>query len=429
MGLFYDYLRRERSLYRAWQHVRSSAENSSNERTLAQVSAIDDRLPSVVRGLSARLSRGTFKFSQADGVLKDRAKRLKEGKSPRPIVVSVLIDRIVQRSILDALQPSKQEKRYASLGCIEEANNSYFSIGGTVGGGVETGIERLLDTIKQGNFYFFKSDISSFFTRIPHSEVCDIILNETGDEEIHGIFSSAIKVELANKDILAEYLDLFPHSGIGFAQGSSLSAFAGNLLLNQFDKFMNSGNTRMFRYIDDIVILGRSNEDVQKAKKDAINYLKRYDMGLYAPGTDRKKADEGHIRNGLLHLGCKITGTQVEPDKDAKQRILMKLRTTIQNAKKSILSLGESNAKRHKCQLAYYQSLSRLDRQIHGWGKSYRFITNRLPFAQIDKEVDLLLQEYQEWFFAQIAFADSKCKRRILGVTLLQDLPTATKRN
>jgi hypothetical protein len=289
MGLFYDYLRRERSLYRAWQHVRSSAENSSNEKTLTQVRAIEDHLPSVVRGLSGRLSRGTFKFSPAQGVLKDKAKRLKEGKSPRPIVVAMLTDRIVQRSILDALQPSRQEERYSSLGCIAEANTSYFSIGGTVGGGVETGIERLLDTIKQGYLYFFKSDISSFFTCIPHGEVGDIILSATGDKEIHDIFQTAVKVELSNKDILAEYLDLFPHSGIGFAQGSSLSAFAGNLLLNQFDKVMNSGNTRMFRYIDDIVILGRSNEDVQRAKKDAINYLKRYDMSLYIPGTDRKK--------------------------------------------------------------------------------------------------------------------------------------------
>jgi hypothetical protein len=150
-------------------------------------------------------------------------------------------------------------------------------------------------------------------------------------------------------------------------------------------------------------------------------------MGLYIPGTDRKKADEGHVRNGLLHLGCQITGTQVEPDRDAKQRILIKLRHPIQGGKHSITNLAEDNAKRHKCQVAYYQSLVRIDRQIHGWGKSYRFITNRLPFAHMDKEVDLLLQQYQEWFFGQIAFADSKCKRRILGITLLQDLPLSTR--
>ena len=44
----------------------------------------------------------------------------------------------------------------------------------------------------------------------------------------------------------------------------------------------------MFRYIDDIVILGKCNEDVQRAKRDAIYYLKRFDMGLYQVGKDKE---------------------------------------------------------------------------------------------------------------------------------------------
>jgi hypothetical protein len=103
MGVFYNYLKRRGNLYRAWQHVRSSAKNSSNEKTIDQLREFDDQLPSKIQGISGQLAIGKYKFSSADGVLKDKKKREKEGRSPRPVVVALLRDRIVQRTILDAL--------------------------------------------------------------------------------------------------------------------------------------------------------------------------------------------------------------------------------------------------------------------------------------------------------------------------------------
>ena len=254
MGLFYDHIKRPRSIYHAWQHVRVSARKSSNEKTQDYLAEIEENLPSEIQSICSYLSDRTYPFSAAHGILKDKRNREREGKSPRPVVVAMLRDRIVQRTILESLQPSVKELRYAHLGRIEHANKPDFSIGGVKGGGVENGIKQIISAISNGYTYFYKSDIIAFFTCISHDDVCSFILQQTKDDEIVSIFRKAVTVEIDNKDELTKYLDLFPHDGVGFAQGSSLSAFAGNILLLDFDQQMNSGSTKMFRYIDDIIM-------------------------------------------------------------------------------------------------------------------------------------------------------------------------------
>ena len=54
------------------------------------------------------------------------------------------------------------------------------------------------------------------------------------------------------------FLSLFPNETIGVAQGSALSALAGNIALREFDAEMNSRGLVCVRYIDDFMLLGGS---------------------------------------------------------------------------------------------------------------------------------------------------------------------------
>jgi hypothetical protein len=69
--------------------------------------------------------------------------------------------------------------------------------------------------------------------------------------------------------------------------------------------------------------------------------------------------------------------------------------------------------------------LTKIDRQLHGWANSYRFVSNRLPFLQLDGKGDEILSEYEQWFFARIVHVDKRTKRRVLGITLLHDVHLA----
>jgi hypothetical protein len=120
------------------------------------------------------------------------------------------------------MSPTRPSLKFAILICaILAINTSKFSVGGTADGGVPIAIGRVVAALNEGQTHFFKSDIAAFFTAIPHKPVVEIIRRETGDNEFADFFARAVVTELANKDQLAEFFDIFPHDGIGVPQGSS----------------------------------------------------------------------------------------------------------------------------------------------------------------------------------------------------------------
>jgi hypothetical protein len=71
----------------------------------------------------------------------------------------------------------------------------------------------------------------------------------------------------------------------------------------------------------------------------------------------------------------------------------------------------------------YAQTLVRIDRKLRGWGDAYRFVSNRVAFAQIDSEAGRMLDQFQGWFARQYRTADERTRRRISGIALLSDTP------
>ena len=86
---------------------------------------------------------------------------------------------------------------------------------------------------------------------------------ETNDEDLIALFRTALDVHLANKDELVGYAQLFPSGGIGVAQGSSLSAFASNVLLYDLDHELNELGVTAVRYIDDIFIVSKTEKSTR----------------------------------------------------------------------------------------------------------------------------------------------------------------------
>ncbi len=68
----------------------------------------------------------------------------------------------------------------------------------------------------------------------------------------------------------------------------------------------------------------------------------------------------------------------------------------------------------------------RIDNKVRGWGDAYAFVSNRLPFAQMDRKIGRILDDFHHWC-ARIRRDRSHSERaRILGVALLQDTPAHT---
>jgi RNA-directed DNA polymerase len=281
---------------------------------------------------------------------------------------------------------------------------------------VPKAIKLVMQSLNEGYCIYFKSDIASFFTKVPHAEIKRFIDFECDDPDFSGMVEKALSIQLKNEGDLKEYLRLFPTDEIGVPQGSALSALAGNIFLHEVDILMKSQpDIRFIRYIDDIMILGKTNEAVQSARSSLQRELRRRNLTLYDPSTHPTKAASGHSRNGFDYLGCSIELNHIAPAKTTKVKIIDKVEAEIRIAKANIAEILASNSQTRGKQTAYVQSLANIDEIIRGWANSFRFANNRLPFLQIDRAVSESVRTFGLWF-RSMNILDSGQRMRALGI-------------
>jgi RNA-directed DNA polymerase len=421
--IFFKRLCSRANLFAAWRHVRSRAQKSESRDIRNAAEDFDAHAFSNLQSIQSKLVAKTFAFPPAEGILKDKRKRESQGKRPRPIVLSDIRSRVVQRALLQCLQPDEDDNELSTrIGAIKQVNESQVNFGGTPSGGVPRAIHRAVSLMNSGHQIFYKSDIGSFFTQVPHGEVARVIFKEIQDEAFVEFFRNGLNVELKNTEQLGKYLDLFPDNEIGVPQGSSLSAFAGNVFLHEVDTmFREMEGVSLIRYVDDVVLLGDSNDAVQRIKAKFTKEPRHRWLSLYDPGSAPDKASEGHVRTGLEYLGCVIRPHHVEPSKKAKTSLLGKVDKKIQESKFNIEKLLANDKLARKNEPTFAQSLSEIDSTVRGWANSFRFVNNRLAFSQLDRQIHQRISDYRTWL-SNLPMASESQRHRILGVFQTHDV-------
>lgn len=414
MGKVEFSVRRIDNLYRAWTAVRSNVNASGHDRFKAEVKQISENpIPHLGR-IQEHLQTRRFVFAGQHGIVKSKS----TGKK-RPIVVAPIDNRIVQRAILNVLQ-SEDDRIMPLLGRIPSALRTSTSVGGIPKRGVGYGIMLVNEAIKSGATHYLRSDIRDFFTKVPKHAVVNFVRKQTSDDEFANLFERAMSTELVNADEIKDYLYLFPIEDVGVPQGSSLSAFSGNVVLHNFDVQLNGRNITTIRYIDDFVILGPSERAVKKAFSSATCALGSIGMTAYSPDGNSEKARCGTITEGFDFLGCSVRTNGVAPSRKARMNLLEDIRHTLSSAIQSVETYASSGEARRAGD-AFAQTICRVDRKIRGWGDAFSFSTDRLPFDQMDKEIDELLLEFRGRTNQALRRTTQDGKRRALGVALLAD--------
>ena len=405
------------NLYRSFTIVRSNVYASGRAEFKLEVQKISENPIPYLRRIQTDLKKSQFKFEQQKGITKK-----KSGGKVRPIVVSPIRNRVVQRAILNVLQ-SENSWITTLLGEIPAALRTATSVGGIPDRGVSCGINLVSQSIKGEAKYYLRSDIRDFFTKIPKLQVIEFVGEQTNEEKFSNLFGRAMGTELENANEIKEWLHLFPLDDVGVPQGSSLSAFAGNVILRRFDKELNERGITTVRYIDDFVILGKSERVVRSAFSSASLILNGFGMKVYDPDDDSDKSKIGRISDGFEFLGCSIQTNGVAPSRNSTQNLLSNLESTLATGIKEMngfISSGEAR----RAEEAYAQVLVRADRIIRGWGDAFSFANSRLRFSQIDEKIDELLRSFRGRARRIFERADGNVvKRRAFGIALLRDTP------
>lgn len=391
------------NLLRAWLRVRANGMQSESARTRREVEVFADEAELNLSRLYRKLQRGKFAFSKAIGVPLQRP-----GKSPRPIVIASVEDRIVQRSILNVVQKIESVSQYVKLPT---------SFGGIERRGVPQAIEYLIRRIQEDGFsYYARSDILNFFQGIPKDTVIQKLRDLIGEHPAFLKFiREAMDVELRNLDELGAHWSLFPSRSIGVAQGGCLSPLLGNMLLHDFDIQLNGRGIACFRYIDDFIILGKDRTSVMKAYKSAHALLAKHGLSAHEPEPGSTKASAGTISDGFEFLGCKVIPGLISPNSKSRQRLLQNIRSRFDQSKR-YLRICEQ-ARRHD--LSFVKTMLDVNYSLLNWGNQYSFCNDKTALATLQTEVNALVYDYLSFFRATVRTTNETQLFRSLGMHLL----------
>lgn len=411
MGRLFEKATERGSLRNAWHRIRSNGSSSLSGETRVAIEMFGRDVERNLYKIQKRLREGTFEFEPQKGVLKKKA----NGKH-RGIVMASVQNRIVERAWLDCLQ--------SHCAFVKGVINQPTSIGGVPNRSVPHGLKLIRDAFEDGKAFYVRSDISGFFDGIPRDRVLAKIESEVNDQRFIQVLRAATSVVLSNEKALGEDRRLFPIDDHGVAQGSPLSPLFGNILLNEFDVQLNDREIVCVRFIDDFVLLGKTESAVVKSFHSAQRMLQSFGLACHDPfssSSSREKAESGRIEAGFVFLGYDLRPGLLQPSRRARDKLLKKVRECLSVGRSSIREANKaSNMEENRQRYAQTQTL--LDKIVRGWGDAFAYGNAPSTTENLDLLINQEIEDFRNWFSRQIASEDWKVRRRLGGISLLSDI-------
>lgn len=205
---------------------------------------------------------------------------LKEEKI-REVSLYAMRDKVIQQSL--ALELNRIYEPLFSRGTYAYRAN-YSSL---------NAIADITSQITKGKYlYFMKLDIQKFFDNVDTDILFAILRKKIVEKEV---------LSLIKKQLIVKYLN---DSGElcekkkGIYQGSGIAPVLSNIYLMEFDQMLANEPAFFIRYSDDILILTRSKEEMQRLSQKISVYMEKLRLSL-----NETKCSQGRISNGFYFLG------------------------------------------------------------------------------------------------------------------------------
>ena len=236
------------NLLAAWRQVKKNKGASGVDGI-----SIDD-FPAYLRDnwdeIKRKLLEGTYQPSPVK-----RVEIPKPSGGKRPLGIPTVLDRLIQQSILQMLQP------------VFDPCFSKSSYGFRPGRSAHQAVKNVRKSIDDGYKFVVDLDLKEFFDRVDHDLLMSRIASRVKDKRvlllIGRFLRSGVMVDGRVKPTTK-----------GVPQGGPLSPLLANIMLDDFDKELESRGHRFARYADDSVILVKSKRSGQRVLKSVTRYLK-----------------------------------------------------------------------------------------------------------------------------------------------------------
>jgi RNA-directed DNA polymerase len=344
----------EKKLHAAWKEIYSNKPQRKRKYSRGidgvTMEQFEEEKGQRIKHLHRQLKDGSFVFDQLYHYQEERP-----SKKSRDIQAPTVTDRIVQKIISDYLVSSDFREPFSQAGVV-----------GTKGNKVRDVMDQLLKAYDDGYVYALKTDLIDYFPSI-------------NPKRLRRIIGQYVKNKEAKKYIW-KYLSVSTLPGI--PQGPPLSPLMANLYLLGLDKKLASmKSVRHIRYVDDIVVLVRSEKEAKKIYSTLVSYLNRVGVKIH-PFEDGSKTiierfDSGKIDAlGVIYRDGKL---YIKPKKLSQFR--EDFINPIRWIKVRDLRKGQNKEDKVANFIQYFNL------KLHGWGTAYSFCNVKELYEKLDETI------------------------------------------
>jgi group II intron reverse transcriptase/maturase/CRISPR-associated endonuclease Cas1 len=256
-----------------------------------------------IKSIKERILTGRYSPEPIKKIAIDK----ENSQEKRPIGLSSLKDKIVQRVLYDNFNPYF-DKRFSNDSYAYRPDKSTLKA-----------INRTTAYINQKYFIILKTDIENFFETIDHDILLKLLDEEIKDKKLIRLLSLFLQIGSFEK------LNFETHI-YGVYQGDILSPLFSNIYLNEMDKYLEDKEIKFVRYADDFVMLFHGKNDAYRELKALKIFLKTLKLKL-----SFKKTQIVHISDGFNFLGIEFQGKNREVVQSRLQKSLDKLEALAKN--------------------------------------------------------------------------------------------------
>lgn len=196
---------------------------------------------------------------------------------------------------------------------------------------------------KPQKWYYLKLDISKYFYRVDHEVLLRILQKRIRDNRLMELLERIINSEDTCFGLPAGYgpeectRDMWLHE-VGMPIGNLTSQLFANVYLNELDQHCKHELRLHYyiRYMDDIIVLSDSKDELHRVKEDIAVFLKdvlRLDLN--------KKTTIRPVTLGIDFVGYKIWATHRKLKKQTARRMIRKVKKMCRKVQDGEMELGE----------------------------------------------------------------------------------------
>lgn len=146
--------------------------------------------------------------------------------------------------------------------------------------------------------WMLKTDIRHFFDNIPLQKLYHVLQKNIREDDVMRLIQECCETMELQKD------GTLRKKECGLYQGSSVAPVLSNIYLMEFDADIREQSGTYLRYSDDILILGKTEEEMEEVRKSMEIRLQILGLELNQGKTEIKPAEEGVVFLGY-HLSKK----------------------------------------------------------------------------------------------------------------------------